>query len=251
MMQPTTIDTLLAINRMFYQQLAQPFAESRSMNQPGFLRVAQSLCGTETVLDVGCGNGRLVHALDTAGFRGRYIGIDASHELLALAAQSAAALTAAQPTFLPIDISRAGWESGLPLTCFDAIALLAVLHHIPGRDRRLALLRALGKLLTAGGILVVSTWQFLNEERLRRKIMPWNEVGLDDSDLEPGDYLLDWHRGGSGLRYCHLVDEAELAALAAAAGLVVTELFYADGVSQNLNLFALLRPAVSAQQPAD
>ena len=72
--------------------------------------------------------------------------------------------------------------------------------------------------------------------------MPWREVGLAESDLEPGDYLLDWHRGGSGLRYCHLVDEAELTALAGAAGLTVSDLYYADGVGQNLNLFAVLRP---------
>lgn len=35
---------------------------------------------------------------------------------------------------------------------------------------------------------------------------------------EPGDYLLDWKRGGQGLRYCHLVDEAEVERLAAGSG---------------------------------
>ena len=240
-MNQKTTNQLLRINQTFYEALAQPFADSRSTRQPGLQRVVACINGARSLLDVGCGNGRLAHALDEAGLSMRYTGIDASETLLAIAIQSAAALTTVQTTFLLLDISKDNWETSLPQPTYDAIALLAVLHHIPGWDHRVALLRTLRDLLSADGFLVVSTWQFLNEERLRRKIMPWAQVGLDDSDLEPGDYLLDWHRGGSGLRYCHLVDEAELRALAGAAGLAVADLFYADGADQNLNLFALLR----------
>lgn len=242
-MNQTTIDTLLTINRVFYEELAQPFADSRSTRQPGLQWVVQSLRGVATLLDVGCGNGRLAHAVDEAGQSLRYTGIDASAALLAIAAESAAALTTVQAEYRLIDISRDSWTTHLPQPCFDGIALLAVLHHMPGWERRVALLRALRDLLAADGSLIISTWQFLNEERLRRKIVSWREVGLEDSDLQPGDYLLDWHRGGSGLRYCHLLDEDEVNVLANAAGLTVSDLLYADGASQNLNLFALLRPA--------
>lgn len=239
-MNQTTVEKLLAINRAFYQELAQPFADSRSTRQPGLQRVVQSASAAAWLLDVGCGNGRLAHALDAAGLSLRYTGVDASVALLAIAAQSAAELSSVQADFLLLDISRDEWTSDLPRRSYDAIALLAVLHHMPGWQRRVVLLRALRGLLAADGILIVSTWQFLNEQRLRRKIVPWEQVGLSDSDLEEGDYLLDWHRGGSGLRYCHLVDEEELRALADAAGLAVLDLFYADGADQNLNLFAFL-----------
>ncbi len=241
-MNQATIDKLLTINRVFYEELAQPFADSRSTRQSGLQRVVQSLGSASTLLDAGCGNGRLAQAADDAGLTLRYTGVDASVALLTIAAQSAAALSTVQADFVLLDISRDGWTADLPQTGFDAITLLAVLHHMPGWDRRVILLQALRGLLAAEGALIVSTWQFLNEERLRRKIMPWQEVGLVESDLEPGDYLLDWHRGGSGLRYCHLVDEAELTALAGAAGLTVSNLYYADGAGQNLNLFAVLRP---------
>lgn len=242
-MNQATIDKLLTINQVFYEELAQPFADSRGTRQPGLQWVVQSLGGAETLLDVGCGNGRLAQAVDDAGLTLRYTGIDASVALLAIAAQSAATLSTVQADFLLLDISQGGWTRDLSRSDFDAIALLAVLHHIPGWDRRVTLLRALRGLLAADGALIVSTWQFLNEERLRRKIVPWQEVGLEESDLEQGDYLLDWHRGGSGLRYCHLVDEAELTLLARAAGLTVSDHFYADGASQNLNLFAVMKTA--------
>ena len=248
-MNQATIDKLLTINRAFYEELGQPFSDSRSTRQPSLQKVVQSLGGVATLLDVGCGNGRLAQAVDEAGQSLRYTGIDASAALLAIAAEFAAALTTVQAEYRLIDISRDGWTMHLPQPCFDGIALLAVLHHMPDWERRVALLRALRDLLAADGSLIVSTWQFLNEERLRRKIVSWREVGLEESDLQPGDYLLDWHRGGSGLRYCHLVDEAELTALAGAAGLVVSDLFYADGASQNLNLLAVMKTSEVAASP--
>jgi len=67
-------------------------------------------------------------------------------------------------------------------------------------------------------------------------------MGVDQRDLERGDYLLDWRRGGVGYRYCHLVGEEEVAALAAGAGLELVESFYADGREGNLNLYAVLSP---------
>jgi hypothetical protein len=117
-----------------------------------------------------------------------------------------------------------------------------VLHHIPGWHGRRNLLAQLAGLLADDGVLALSTWQFLNEARLRRKVVPWSAAGLAPDQLEPGDYLLDWQRGGAGLRYCHLVDEAELAALAGLAGLQLQAIYYDDGRNKNLNLFAVLRP---------
>ncbi len=73
--------------------------------------------------------------------------------------------------------------------------------------------------------------------------MPWDAAGLTPDQVEAGDALLDWQRGGVGLRYCHLVDEAEVTTLASQAGLDVQTMFYDDGRSKNLNLFAVLRRA--------
>ena len=53
-------------------------------------------------------------------------------------------------------------------------------------------------------------------------------------------YLLSWHRGGYGLRYVALLDEAETQRLADAAGLRVVAQFYSDGREGNLNLYTLL-----------
>jgi 2-polyprenyl-3-methyl-5-hydroxy-6-metoxy-1,4-benzoquinol methylase len=122
----------------------------------------------------------------------------------------------------------------------DVIVCLAVLHHIPSFDLRACILREMAGLLAPGGIVILSTWQFLDSDRLRRKIVDWTEVGLVEEVLEQGDYLLDWKRGGRGLRYCHLVDEAEMGRLAAESGMHVRTTFRAGGREGNLSLFAVL-----------
>jgi len=90
---------------------------------------------------------------------------------------------------------------------------------------RARILRQARELLAPQGRIVVSTWQFMDNERMRKKIVPWSVVGIDERELEPGDALLNWKRGGMGLRYCHWIGEDELHALAAQAGLKSVEKF--------------------------
>lgn len=81
----------------------------------------------------------------------------------------------------------------------------------------------------------MSNWQFTRSERLKTRIVPWSALGLDAGDVEAGDYLLSWERNGKrGLRYVHVLDEAEARRMAAVAGLSVTEVFRSDGVTGDL-----------------
>lgn len=105
-----------------------------------------------SLLDVGCGNGRLAQALTVAGLAVRYTGIDASDVLLAIAVQGAHAVSMVQYVSVT-HISQNGWTTALLQNSYDAIALLAVLHHMPGWERRVALLRSLKGLLAVDGLL--------------------------------------------------------------------------------------------------
>ncbi len=116
--------------------------------------------------------------------------------------------------------------------------MMAVLHHIPSFALRRAVLRDLHGLLRAEGICAMSNWQFMRNERLRRKIVPWSTLDIDERELEAGDALLDWKRGGTGYRYCHFFTEAEVSDLAAQSGFAVRAQFYADG---ELNLYSVLQ----------
>jgi 2-polyprenyl-3-methyl-5-hydroxy-6-metoxy-1,4-benzoquinol methylase len=171
-----------------------------------------------------------------------YTGIDADRHLLAFAAEQTAALPQVVTRFAGVDLAQENWAAALAgQGPFDAIACLAVLHHFPGLSLRRRVVADLAQLLAPGGVLALSTWQFLTSERLSGKQVEWVEVGVDPADVEPGDALLPWNQGAHALRYVHQLDLAEVTFLAHAAGLQAIATFRADGKEGNLNLYAMLR----------
>jgi len=239
-MNDETIERLLALNRRFYASFAEHFAASRSISDPALTSILPYLPYDATILDVGCGNGRLALLLDQERPGSTYVGADAIPELIEEACAQARKLPQTDTTFRVADVTRPNWTEDLPHTPFDCVVVLAVLHHIPDFDLRARVLRAVAGVLNPRGYAILSTWRFLAHERMRRKIVDWDEVSIDEGQLEPGDYLLDWKRGGRGLRYCHMVNEEEVERLAAASGFVVRETFRAGGREGDLSLFAVL-----------
>ena len=256
-MRQSALERLLALNREFYQSFAEPFSETRSRLQSGVLRALVGLPPQASVLDLGCGNGGLAAELERRGHSGAYIGLDSSEALLRLARS--------QPfppswRFVQADLTAADWGErvvalplgeGRPLVekpsgqaaAFDQVFAFAVLHHIPGNELRIRLLRQVQGLLAPGGRLTLSVWNFLASPRLRRRILPWPEAGLAEGELDPGDYLLDWRHGGRGLRYVHHFTEPELDGLAAAGGFGVVDGYLSDGESGVLGRYQVWEPA--------
>ena len=100
--------------------------------------------------------------------------------------------------FRQADLSLKEWKNGLAAASYDRILAFAVLHHIPGRENRRRLIKQVAPLLAPQGQFVHANWQFLNSPRLQARIQPWEAAGLSEEDVETGDYLLDWRRGGRG-----------------------------------------------------
>ena len=63
---------------------------------------------------------------------------------------------------------------------------------------------------------------------------------MQQTAADPGDYLLDWRRGGHGLRYVHHFELDELNTLCVRAGFHVDDSFRSDGESGTLGLYLLL-----------
>lgn len=233
-------ESLISLNRQFYQTFALQFSATRMQIQPGVKGLLNRFSGEESYLDLGCGNGELAREMDRHGYQGTYIGLDSSPELLEIAKGSCYGNLHAK--FLSVDITSPDWISMTNNQKFDIVLAFAVLHHLPGVDLRQNLLDNIHKQIKPTGRFYHSEWQFLRSERLKSRIQSWDTIGLSDSDVDPGDYLLDWRRGGYGLRYVHQFTEEELADLAMRTNFSVCETFYSDGRGNNLGLYQVWEP---------
>lgn len=237
-MDPRLVKRLLAINREFYIQFAHDFSGTRSAERIDVSHFMPYLHDDLNVVDAGCGNGRLAERLDHAGLALKYVGFDATTQLIEVANSRIPALRKVSAAFLILDVTAPGWSRALEAHApFDAAFALALLHHIPGVELRRHFLRSIRTLLRPGGILLMTNWRFMQSERLRRKQVPWQTLGIDEDDVEPGDALIDWKRGGTGFRYVHEFTPEELVSLALESGFQVLDQHKAE----DLNLFSVLK----------
>jgi tRNA (uracil-5-)-methyltransferase TRM9 len=238
-MNPATVDALLALNRIFYDKFAGDFARTRRSSPPGYDLIVPFLLSAANVFDLGCGNGRLLRFLASRGWRGAYWGTDSSAGLLA-EARRAAEETGIIARFTKGDLMREKWPiDGGHVRDGDALVMLAVLHHIPGHANRLRIMAHAAELLAPGGRYIVSTWQFVGSERLRKRLLPWSAAGLSEQDVEVGDYLMSWGEGATGQRYVAAIGRNELVSLAEAARLQTVAIFSTDGLEGDLNLYGV------------
>ena len=198
-MNQATAQQLVELNRKFYADFGGQFSATRQRIQPGVRKILSRLDGSEQMLDLGCGNGELARTLAQTGFHGTYLGLDFSLPLLTDAESQPAGFPA---TFRVVDLTAENWDEKAGKTdVFALITAFAVLHHIPGLEMRRNILQKVHRLLKPGGKFIHSNWQFLNSEKLKARIQPWEAAHLSAAEVDEGDYLLDW-RGGGHWRGC-------------------------------------------------
>jgi tRNA (uracil-5-)-methyltransferase TRM9 len=243
-MNSSTATHLIEMNREFYTRFGDSFSATRHRIQPGVRRVLGMLKGDESILDLGCGNGEFARELATRGHRGPYLGVDFSLPLLREAEAPS------QRTLQPPSFSARFMEADLTelsevrdelsvVGGWSVSTAFSVLHHIPSIELRLELLRVVNQLLKKDGLFMHSNWQFLNSDKLRGRIQPWEAAHLSAADVDSGDYLLDWRSGGKGLRYVHHFDDQELNHLAQESNFNVVDTFFSDGEGNNLGLYQI------------
>lgn len=242
-----TIGALKAINRRFYETLAEDFNATRLKPWVGWKRVEELVerrIGKSKrlkVLDLGCGNGRFGRYLHDKGYRLEYVGVDGNERLLNLARKSLGEV--AQVSLIRSEVEAVGGlvERG---SC-EVVVAMGLVHHLPSGRARMGLMKKAALMVKPGGMLVVSLWQFMADKRQKKKVVAWNDTrksgfGIDESELEEGDWLLSWQNKEGLVRYCHQVTKKEEGLLVRASGLRLMEVFKADGKEGGLNRYLVL-----------
>ena len=244
------------LNADFYRRNAASFSATRQRGWPGWSSMLEGPAGSlfcgrppgETgvsILDVACGNMRFARFLQERfpNVPLRYCAVDNCAPLAGDAPVPAA--------FHELDIVGellAGTlDRSLPQGEFDLVTCFGFLHHVPGWDNRVQLLRLLASKVKPGGYAAISFWQFLNSPDLAARAhsthaQALQELGIPPARLEPGDYLLSWQDTGT-YRYCHNFTPPEVAQLVDEAALTpqIATTYNSDGRTQNLNHYLVLQ----------
>ena len=272
--------SLIQLNNTFYREHSASFSDTRQAPWPGWVRtmdIALEQLDVATiehpvrVFDLACGNMRFEHfalgRLSSSPFAGRpleFYGVDSCQDLAT--DEGGYARRIPNLHFQELDVLDALMKlnpAETPDVLFDApLADISVcfgfMHHVPSCEYRVRVLDALVRQTRPGGIIAISFWEFMNDERMARKavraearaeLTPPFE-GYDSAQFEAGDHLIGWQNDRHAYRYCHHFGDQQITDLVRgvrtfykSGEVPVRELerFHADGRSGDLNRYVILK----------
>jgi SAM-dependent methyltransferase len=217
-MKPATVTDLLNLVKKNYNTIAADFDATRKKEiWPEVQTLVKGIKEGDKILDVGCGNGRLLEAL--RGKQVQYLGVDNSREMIKIARRNYP-----EEKFVCGDILDL---QKIPADNFDYIFCLAVLPHIPSQKLRIKALEELRGKLAPHGRLILSVWNLwsraASKDKLRSLIIKNGLLRISGrSQLELGDLVFPWKNSrGEAVsnRYYHAFTKLELRDLAKKTGL--------------------------------
>ncbi|MEA3463726.1 MAG: class I SAM-dependent methyltransferase [Patescibacteria group bacterium] len=234
-MDKQTQKNLLNLVKRNYKEIAENFSETRKKYLwPELIKLTQNVKNGDKVLDVGCGNGRLLQAF--LNKRISYVGMDSSEKLIDLAQQKNWKLEVGSWKFIKGDILEL---DEINKTGFDHVFCIAALHQIPGKDLQIQALKQLKNKVKPDGKIIITVWNLWSQKKFRKLI--WKFVLLKligKNKIDYGDILFDWKDSQGervSQRYYHAFTKSELKKIVKKARLKI-ERIYKD----EFNYYAIL-----------
>ncbi|MFA5197665.1 MAG: class I SAM-dependent methyltransferase [Patescibacteria group bacterium] len=234
-MNKQTQKNLLKIVKENYEEIADQFNETRKKYiWPGLLELAKTIKAEDKILDVGCGNGRLLEAFKNRKIN--YLGIDSSKPLIEHAQK-----LYPENNFRVGDILDLG---KIPEINFDYVFSVAVLHHLPGQDLQIAALKQIKNKVSENGKIIIIVWNLWNQKKFRKLIIKFFLLKLIKKNLpvgkmDFGDILFDWKNPNGekiSRRYYHAFTKMGLRKIIKKSGLKIEKLY-----KDEFNYYAILK----------
>ncbi len=254
-MNQETINNLNNLNQKFYDQVGSKiWNQSQDYSWQGWFDLVvnfeQLYSNSRTIkfLDLGCGNARFANFLRQnlqPEFlqRTSYTGVDFSNEFLDNFDKEISG-SFENLELLNIDILKD--LDKLKSQKFDCIVLFGLIHHIPSVEIRNNFIKEVSELLSENGILVFTTWEYMNSSRLSKRVLDLGtlesqevlrSLNINKNELEHGDNILDWIKVTKSYRYSHSFEVVEIKEYLANANLELRREFYNDGRSSRRNKY--------------
>lgn len=182
----------------------------------------------DRILDLGCGNGRLVEVLND--LKVEYTGVDSSDTMISIAKIKYPSLKFQTIDFLNLPF---------PDNHFDKIYCLAVFHHIPSVEYRIKFLKEIRRTLKKDGQLILTVWNLLiKAEVVYLIIINTLKKIIFLNPLDYKDILLPFKRSKDNNladRYLHCFTKNELSKLLARSGFELIEIYLQNRGNKVIN----------------
>ncbi|MFZ3069488.1 MAG: class I SAM-dependent methyltransferase [Microgenomates group bacterium] len=140
-----------------YDNIGKEFSASRQYIWPDLKPYLKNVKPNSSVLDIGCGNGRLLLGLPE---KIKYTGMDISKELLKEAEKAHP-----EQKFYETDITKESLWKHLPQ--YDYIFCIAVFHHLPTKKDQLFVLNQIKRHLKPKGKILITAWNLWQPKYLK------------------------------------------------------------------------------------
>lgn len=225
----------IALNKDAYNAVADLFSSTREYLWEDMKALGMYAHSGDKVLDVGCGNGRLLELWKDEGVD--YVGVDQSEALIAIAKKRHLDVPffVAEIADLPFDDDT-----------FDVLYCIAVFCHIPPAAQQQALCE-MKRVLKPGGKVVMTNWNAFNHW-VQEKVTS-GKYTTDDQK----NFIVPWRNGPGEVlatRYYYGFSKKELCELFEKEGFSVLEHYYAKkgnrvGIETGENIVSVLEVPVT------
>lgn len=206
---------LVQQNKESYDKIASLFSQTRSFIWEDLKALNKYVKTGDKVLDVGCGNGRLLEILSRPKIK--YLGVDFSQNLL-LEAQK----KYSDEEFRLLDIL----DLDQLTTKFDVVFFISALNHFP-REKHAEVMSKISHVMEPGAELLMVNWNMWN---WKRKKSVWHNKGrcLIGSGFK--DVMTTWKSGKTAADlYYYAFSRRELRKLLEKSGFDVVKNYYSKG----------------------
>lgn len=227
-----------------YNEIAEEFSATRKTMWPELGDLDKYVKEGDRVLDIGCGNGKLLGFLASKKKNFSYAGLDVSEKLLDYAKNIYSEAEYRGMEFRVFD----GINIPYPKNSFDIVFCLATLPHLPGREMRAKFLENIRKIAKPGAKLIITCWNLWQFKFIKYQAkMIVNCIidkilGKDQCDW--GDFYIPWKKRGVAPinRFYHAFTVSELNSILVKSGWEAEEIGYKDrNGKKEFNLFAVAR----------
>ena len=213
--------------RQNYDKIAEDFSRTRKSVWEEFKPLADYVKEGDRVLDLGCGNGRLIELFNDKKIE--YMGIDVSEKLIDIAKRKYS-----QNNFQIFD--------GLKITfadnSFNVVFCIAVLHHIPSAKLREEFLKEAYRVLKPNSYLILSVWYLWQKDTYWWLFIKETvKKVLGQSEIDWFDIMVPW--GKLSTRYFHNFRRRELKRLAEDAGFKIEKIGILQRGPKNKNILVI------------